>query len=127
MSTSNPLAANPNTPSISRDRTAETPQSLSGGNPEVKVAQGPSPKTPETRPLPTFIPAIPPPLRPITPAVPTDEDLRHALILKVAAEALEEHGLCRREKVLAADGSGRVTAIRLVFDPDTWTDQLELL
>lgn len=127
MSKSNPLPASPTTPSTSRDLTAKTPQSLSAGRPEVKVDPGPSPKTHETRPLPTFIPVMPPPLKPTLPAAPTDEDLRHAMILKVAAEALEEHGLCKREKVLAKDGSGKVTSIRLVFDPAIWTEQLELL
>lgn len=126
MSTPNPLQASPHTPSTSRDQTANSPQSLSATVPGVKVDQGPSLKTPETRPLPTFIPVIPPPSMPTIPAAPTDEDLRHALILKIAAEVLEEHGLCKREKVLARDGSGKVLAIRLVFDPDLWTEQLEL-
>lgn len=77
--------------------------------------------------MPTSTIVIQPPSKTIRPGVPTDEQIRHALFLKVAAEILEEHGLCKRIKVLAKDGSGRVLAIRLEFDPDIWTEQLELL
>jgi hypothetical protein len=124
MKTSNPLGAGPSTPSISRDQTVKTPRSSSAGAPGVKADQGPFPKT---APLPTSMVVMPPPLKPIKPVVPTEADQTHALVLKVAAEVLEERGLCKRERVLAADGSGRVTAIRLVFDPAIWTEQLELL
>lgn len=123
MSIQNPLPASQHTPSISRDQTVKTPRSLSAGAPGVKVDQGPFPKT---EPLPTSTIATPPPLKPIKRVVPTKEDLEHALFLKVAAEVLEERGLCKRVKVLAREGSETVLAIRLEFDPALWTEQLEL-
>lgn len=123
MNTQNPLQASPHTPSTSRGQTAKTPRSSSAGAPEARADQGPFPKT---APLPTSTIVMPPPLKPIVNAAPTEEDLRHALFLKVAAEVLEERGLCKRIKVLARDGSETVLAIRLEFDPAIWTEQLEL-
>jgi hypothetical protein len=127
MKQPNPLQANPTMPSTSRDQTEKIPQSSSAGAPGVLAV--PSKQSLKEVHLPTSTIVIPPPSKPIRPVVPTektDEQVRHALFLKVAAEILEEHGLCKRLKVLAKDGSGTVLAIRLEFDPDIWTEQLEL-
>jgi hypothetical protein len=64
-------------------------------------------------------------LKNISVAEPTEEDRRHELFLRVAAEVLEESGLCYRERVLAEDGKTTL-AIRLVFSPVLWTEDLHL-
>lgn len=123
-----PPPVNPNTPSTSREATVKTLQSSSAGAPEVLAASSKQSLNSELLPTPTAsIPTSLPAIKSAAKVVPTEEDRKHAMFLKVAAAVLEHRGLCRREKVLAKDGSGKVLAIRLVFDPVLWTEQLELL
>lgn len=122
-----PPPISPSSPFTSRVQTEKTLQSSSAGAPVVKVDPGPSPKM---EPLPTSTANTQKQSKRTANAVPTEEEILHAQFLKVAAEILEHHGLCRRERVMELDGlgkpTGRVLAIRLVFNPDQWTEELLL-
>lgn len=61
---------------------------------------------------------------PTTPKI-TEKSLQHALIMRVALSQLEKAGLLKRYKVLSKDGT-KTNEIQVVFDPELWTENLEL-
>lgn len=100
--------------------TGNTPPSSSGERTENKVQpSSPSAKTDNTPPS-TQIMRAQSRLTTLS-----DKDLQHSEIARAALSHLLKVGLVKRYKVLSEDGK-TVREIQIVFDPEIWTENLEL-
>jgi len=109
--------------STSKVRTGQTPPLLSES---AAAGQAESSKPlVKAEEMPTFTPSIQEQLRLISNAVPTEDSEKFAVFLSGAVLQLEADGLCFRERLYNQDKT-QVLAIRVVFSPKLWTEDLTL-
>jgi hypothetical protein len=117
--------------SKSKDLTGNTPQSFSGESTGARVQ--PSLQSARTDNTQTFTRTMNPqsqnmlsPEPPDLTTLPTTEKARqHAMVAKVALLFLLKTGLAKRFTVLSEDRT-TVKEIRVVFDPNVWTQDFDL-
>ena len=104
----------------SKDQTESTPPLSSAGKTENKEQQ--SLQSAKTDNTPTSTPNTKVRSRLTTLS---DKDLQHSEIARAALSHLLKAGLVKRYKVLSVDRK-TVKEIQIVFDPEIWTENLEL-